>query len=399
MRYSYCFRIGTCRRLLLLSAALFSAAACVAPASAQAPGEMPPEVLPDHRVVFRISAPKATEVAVSGDWITQGRGTGGAMQKDAQGIWSLTVGPLVPDFYSYSLTVDGVRAQVSRLAGNFFEVPGEENAFQENRRVPHGDVHRVWYFSETLGQMRRMHVYTPPGYGVGSGKYPVLYLIHGGGDDDTGWSNIGRAGFILDNLIAAGKAKPMIVVMPNGSISLPGISTAVAPEDRQNPTALTARIVALSKLHDTFVEDLLKGIIPHIDKNFRVLAQRENRAIAGLSMGGAETLRVAPTHLELFSHIGVFSMGLQTGYTQGVASDFEQRNAKFLSDREITNKLLKLFWIGVGSNDRTVFNGPKLLSETLTLHGIKHEYHETEGGHTWINWRHYLNDYAQLLFH
>jgi enterochelin esterase-like enzyme len=349
-------------------------------------------------VVFRIFAPKAAEVSVGGDWLARNRISSGAMQKDDRGVWSLTAGPLSPEFYGYYFIVDGVRAMASRLVDESFEVPGEGNAFQENRRVPHGDVHRVWYFSEVLGQMRRMHVYTPPGYGVGSGNYPVLYLIHGGGDDDTGWSNMGRAGFILDNLIAAGKAKPMIVVMPNGSISLPGVSSAISPEDRQNPAALAARRAAVSKLHDTFVEDLLKSIIPHIEKNFRVFAQRENRAIAGLSMGGAETLRVAPTHLELFSHIGVFSMGLQPGPTQGVASDFEQRNEQFLSDPETTNKLVKVFWIGAGKNDQTVLNGPKLLSETLTRYGIKHEYHESEGGHTWNNWRHYLYDYAQLLF-
>ena len=366
-----------------------------------------PEILPDHRVVFRIYAPKASEVTITGDWIAQGRGTGGALQKDAQGVWSITVGPLIPDFYSYSFTVDGVRTldpknpqikQGVASLDNMFEVPGEETAFQDNRRAPHGDVTKVWYYSEALAQMRRMHVYTPPGYGTGTARHPVLYLMHGGGDEDSGWSTIGRAGFILDNLIAAGKAKPMIVVMPNGSISLPGVSTAVAPQDRENPSALEARMVALSRLHDAFVQDLLKGIIPHVEKNFRVLANRENRAMAGLSMGGAETLRVAPTRLDLFSYIGVFSMGLQKGYTQGVASDFETRNAKFLGNRQETNKLLKLFWIGVGSNDRTVLNGPKLLSETLNRYSIKHVYHETEGGHTWINWRGYLNDFLPLLF-
>lgn len=147
-----------------------------------------------------------------------------------------------------------------------------------------------------------------------------------------------------------------------------------------------------------FVSDLLTGIIPYVEQNYRVLASRENRAIAGLSMGGAETLRVAPSHLDLFSHIGVFSMGLQTGPTQGVASDFEERNARFFAKPEETNKLVKLFWIAAGDNDRTVLDGPKLLSETLKRRGIRHEYHETEGGHTWINWRTYLRDFAQLLF-
>ncbi len=358
-------------------------------------------------MVFRIYAPKASEVTVTGDWVAQGRGAGGPLQKDAQGVWSITVGPLVADFYSYSFTVDGVRTldprnpqikQGANSVDNMFEVPGPENAFQDNRRIPHGDVSKVWYYSEPLGQMRRMHVYTPPGYGTASARYPVLYLLHGGGDEDSAWSTIGRAGFILDNLIAEGKAKPMIVVMPNGGVSLPGVSAALAPEDRDKPEALAARMAALSKEQDAFVQDLVATIIPHVEKNFRVLASRENRAIAGLSMGGARTLRVAPSRLDLFSYIGVFSMGLQKGPTQGVADDFEERNARFLKDPQETNKLVKLFWIGVGDNDRTVLNGPKLLSETLTRYGIKHVYHETEGGHTWINWRRYLNEFAPLLF-
>jgi enterochelin esterase-like enzyme len=366
-----------------------------------------PEVSPDHRVTFRIYAPKASEVAITGDWISQGRGTGGNLRKDDQGVWSITVGPLVPDFYSYTLTVDGVRTidpknawvkqGVSSLA-NMFVVPGDEVAFADNRPVPHGDIRIVWYHSTTLNAMRRMHIYTPPGYDTSKTPYPVLYLIHGGGDEDSGWSTIGRAGFIMDNLMAAGKIKPMIVVMPNGSISLPGVSTTVAPADRNSPQALAARIAAISKLHDTFVNDLLTTIIPYVAKNYRISANREHRAIAGLSMGGAETLRVAPPNLDKFAYIGVFSMGLQEGANAGVNSDFVQRNAKFFADSDQTNKLVKLFWIGVGKNDQTVTDGPRKLSELLKQRGIQHEFHETEGGHTWINWRQYLRDFAQLLF-
>jgi enterochelin esterase family protein len=391
---------------------LLVAATLAAAALAQPPGAQPnpgaslksTEVLPDHRVVFRIYAPKASVVTIAGDWVAQGRGAGGPLQKDDQGIWSITVGPLVPDFYSYTFTVDGVRTIDPRNAmvkqgvsslESMFEAPGPEAAFEDTASVPHGEVRSVWYASKALDQQRRMHVYTPPGYERGGERYPVLYLIHGGGDEDSGWSTIGRAGFILDNLIAAGKAKPMIVVMPNGAISLPG---AVAGRGASTPEELARRMATLSRQHDMFVSDLLTGIIPCVEQNYRVLASRENRAIAGLSMGGAETLRVAPSHLDLFSHIGVFSMGLQTGPTQGVASDFEERNAKFFAKPEETNKLVKLFWIAAGNNDRTVLDGPKLLSETLKRRGIRHEYHETEGGHTWINWRTYLRDFAQLLF-
>lgn len=384
----------------------------VAAAFAQPPGAGPnlksTEVLPDHRVVFRIYAPKASAVTLSGDFATQGRGTAGPMQKDDEGIWSITVGPLVPDFYSYTFNVDGVRTidprnpmvkqGVSSL-DSMFLVPGPEAAFEDVLPVPHGEVRAVWYESKTLNGPRRMHVYTPTGYERGNTKYPVLYLIHGGGDEDSGWSTIGRAGFILDNLIAAGKAKPMLVVMPNGSITLPGVTNPMGGgRGATTPEAIAARIATIAKLHDAFVSDLLTGIIPQVESTYRVLATRENRAIAGLSMGGAETLRAAPSNLDKFAWIGVFSMGLQEGVNAGVNSDFVQRNAAFFADPEKTNKQIRLFWIGVGKDDRTVNDGPKKLSETLKAHNIRHEFHETEGGHTWINWRLYLRDFTQLLF-
>ncbi len=365
-----------------------------------------PEVLPDKRVVFRIHAPRASEVSLTGDWVAQGRGTAGALMKDDQGVWSLTVGPLAPDFYNYSLTVDGVRTldprnpmvkQGVNSVTSMFAVPGEASAFAATANVPHGDVRSVWYYSSALQQMRRMHVYTPPGYETATAtKYPVLYLMHGGGDEDSGWSTIGRAGFILDNLLAAGKIKPMIVVMPNGSISLPGVEPVRGPA--LTPELQATRIAIISRLHDAFAQDLLGSIIPHVERHYRVLTDRTHRAMAGLSMGGAETLRVTPSNLDKFAYIGVFSMGLQTGRDQGVASDFEQRNAQFFANPAQTNQQLKLFWIGAGNNDTVVTDGPRKLSELLARHDIRHVFHETDGGHTWINWRHYLNDFAQLLF-
>jgi enterochelin esterase-like enzyme len=366
-----------------------------------------PEVLPDGRVTFRIYAPRASEVTLEGDWIPQGRGTGGPLQKDEEGIWSITVGPLVPDFYMYTLTVDGVptidpqnrelKQGVNPLKNILF-VPGQEAAYEETRAVPHGDVRCVWYDSPTLGGARRMHVYTPPEYDSSDEAYPVLYLIHGGGDDDRAWSTIGRAGFIMDNLLAAGKAQPMIVVMPNGHVPRPGFSLRLIGADRTSPAAIKARIETISKLHDTFVEDLLTTIMPMVETRYRVRADRDHRAIAGLSMGGAETLRVAPSHLDLFSHIGVFSMGLQVGAHAGVNTDFKERNADFFADPDRTNERLKLFYIAAGDNDQIVTDGPRRLSATLTRHGIEHTFNETTGGHVWINWRLYLRDFAQLLF-
>lgn len=366
-----------------------------------------PEILPDHRVTFRIYAPKASEVSIDGDWILQGRGTGGPLQKDDQGIWSITVGPLVPDFYTYTLTVDGVPTMDPQnptikqgIAGlkNMFLVPGEEAAFADTQPVPHGDVRSVWYDSTTLGCARRMHVYTPPEYDGSEEPYPVLYLIHGGGDDDVAWSTIGRAGFIMDNLLAAEKVKQMIVVMPNGSIRPSVFSLRLTGADRTSPAAIKARIETISRLHDLFVEDLLTTIIPTVEKRYRVLTTREDRAIAGLSMGGAETLRVAPSNLDKFAYIGVFSMGLQVGAHAGVNTDFEERNAVFFADPNRTNQMLKLFWIAAGENDHIITDGARRLSETLKRRGIQHTFNETEGGHTWINWRQYLYEFAQLLF-
>jgi enterochelin esterase-like enzyme len=354
-----------------------------------------PEVLPDHRVTFRIYAPKATEVTVAGDWIAQGRGTGGSLEKDGQGVFSITVGPLVPDFYSYSFNVDGVKTidpknarikQGEASLDNMFEVDGDEASFEDNKPVPHGEIRIDWYQSNVLDKMRSMHVYTPPGYESSRERYPVFYLLHGGGDEDSGWSTIGRAGFIIDNLLAAKKAKPMIVVMPNGSMPRPAFTPGAPP----TPAMQQAQREAQQK----FVDELLNNVIPNVEKNYRVLTSRENRAIAGLSMGAGQTLAVAPTHLDKFAYIGVWSGGVNAS-----AEDvFMQRNAVFFENPEKTNRMVKLLWVAAGSKDTLAGPGTKHLAEILDSHGIKHEYQESEGGHTWINWRHYLNEYAQLLF-
>jgi len=348
-----------------------------------------PDVQPDHRVTFRIYAPKASEVTLNGDWM-EGSGAGPQrLEKDDKGVWSATVGPLVPDSYSYTLTVDGVKtidpknAQIKQGVtsnDNLFEVPGEEAAFEATQMVAHGTVRIEWYSSSTLDMPRRIHIYTPPGYDRGNQRYPVLYLLHGGGDEDSGWSTIGRAGFIMDNLLAQKKAKPMLVVMPNGSMPRAANAPAGAPGG--------------GAAQDRFASELLKDIIPFVEKNYRVLGNRENRAITGLSMGGGQTLRVAPTNLDKFAYIGVWSSGV----SQQAQADFEKRNAEFLGNPDKTNKMVKLLWIGVGEKDPLANVSAKNLVALLDQHGIKHEFHESPGAHTWINWRHYLNDYAQLLF-
>jgi enterochelin esterase family protein len=352
------------------------------------------EVAPDKKVTFRIYAPKADEVSVGGDF-----GQGGKMTKDAQGVWSLTVGPLTPDFYSYIFTVDGVRTVdpknpmikqgVSSLESMFL-VPGEEAEFETLKDVPHGEVRAVWYRSSTLGEPRRMHVYTPPGYEASDAKYPVFYLQHGGGDEDSGWSTIGRAGFILDNLIAAKKAVPMLVVMPNGSLPPPKDMPA-RPAPGEAPSAEFR--AAMEKMQNRYTDELLKDVIPAVEKTFRVKTGREDRALAGLSMGGGQTLRVLVTHPEDFAYLGIWSAGIFGGN----AEQWENQNESFLAAKDRANGAIKHLEIVVGDQDFALA-GSKALSEILKKRGVAHELRTTGGGHTWLNWRHYLNDLAPKLF-
>ena len=370
-------------------------AALIAPvAMAQMPQRTPtpndtltsPKVLADKRVVIQIYAPKASEVIVGGDFASGNKPV--PLTKNDQGVWSVTVGPLTPDYYTYTLTVDGVRTMdpknpvvkqgISSLE-NVMALPGPETAFEDNRAVPHGEVREVWYSSNTLNMMRRMHVYTPPGYEKGSTKYPIFYLLHGGGDDDSGWNTVGRAGFILDNLIATGKAKPMVVVMPNGSMPMP--ATSGMPDMNM-----------MNRMRDLFASELLKDVMPYAEKNYRTLTNAENRAIAGLSMGGFQTLDVTLTRPELFDYVGVFS----SGFFGASADEADTKYAKVLNDPNF-NKGKKLFWVGIGKDDFVMESNKKTLA-LLDKHNIKYQYKETTGGHTWINWRQYLNEYVPMLF-
>lgn len=377
------------RILLTLSASLI-----VSGLLAQTPQRQPtpndtlksPKVMDDKRVAIQIYAPKASEVTVSGDFLGSNKPV--TLTKNELGVWSATVGPLRPDFYTYTLMVDGVRTvdpknpvikQGINSIENVLTVPGPEMAFEANEMVPHGEVREVWYPSSTLDMMRRMHVYTPPGYEKGTTKYPVFYLLHGAGDDDSGWNSIGRAGFIIDNLIAAGKAKPMIVVMPNGSMPLPA-QTGM-------PNGQT-----MNRMRDLFSAELLKDVMPVVEKTYRTLNKPENRALAGLSMGGFQTLDVTLTHPELFNYTGVFS----SGFFGATVDEAETKYAKALNDPSF-NKGKKLFWVAIGKDDFVMDANKKTLA-LLDKHTIKYQYKETSGGHTWINWRQYLNEFVPLLF-
>jgi enterochelin esterase family protein len=331
----------------------------------------------------------------------------GKLTKDDLGVWSITVGPLPPDLYSYAFNVDGVRTidpknplvkQATRdMPGGPIDslvyIPGPETAFEDNNRGPHGEVHQAWYFSKNLNTLRRLHVYTPPGYDQGTAKYPVFYLVGGGFDDDSAWNTIGRVNFIMDNLINANKAKPMIVAMPSETVELPGVrmgqSQGTAPSGRPDMSPI------LDQLYDAFGEDLLHSVIPYVESHYRIVPTQPNRAVAGLSMGGGEVLRIAPQNIDTFAYIGVFSMG----WHDHINPDFETRNeAKFFAKPEQTNKKVKLFWIGCGKKDALIGDGDRRLADLLTRRGIKHEFHETEGAHTWMEWRRYLRDLAPLLF-
>lgn len=352
------------------------------------------EVMPDQRVTFRLCAPQAQSVKVTSpdiaDVIPQafapGQPSGLAMSKDATGLWTLiTPKPIAADTYRYDFEVDGVRvpdplvsAYVHDRAGvhSVMEVPGPEGAFQAfDPKVPHGAVSEIDYWSKSLGTMRRAFVYTPPGYMNGSAKYPVLYLVHGAGDSEEAWSRTGHANLILDNLIATGKARPMIVVMPNGHTP-----------DRPGADILN---------NQDFGDDFLKDLLPFVEAHFRTVNTPEARAMAGLSMGGVHTFNYGLTHPELFHSIGIFSSGLGIGVPGNDAiARYEAANDAALK-RDATD--LKLVYYAIGAQDP--FGG--VLPATrgmLDKYGIKYVFHPSDGGHTWINWRRYFNDFAPRLF-
>lgn len=385
--------VRACAQVLLL---LWLSISAAAQAQAPPPQVTSPEVHSDGKLTVRIHAPKATVVTLRGDWM-DGPGTVPLVKGD-DGVWAATVGPLPADYYSYSLTVDGVRTLDPRNAfikqgvttvENMVSVPGPAAAYQALASVPHGEIRQVWYPSSTLGGERRMHVYTPPGYDDGSARYPVLYLLHGGGDEDSGWSTIGRAGFILDNLIASGKAKPMLVVMPNGSLPRPANFPTTTPGQPPSPEVLAAT----ASLQDRFVAELVNDVIPAVETRFRVVADPASRAIAGLSMGGGQTQRVVVTHPDKFAYVAVWSAGVNPASI----ADFETRNAAFLEGADKVNRAIKVYNVTVGDKDFAL-PGSKALSGLLEKHGVKHTLTITGGGHTWLNWRPYLRDYAQELF-
>jgi len=320
-------------------------------------------------------------VTISGEWARQPQ----ALAKDEQGVWSVTIGPLAPEIYGYAFSVDGVRIAdpgnpalkpMRSPTTSILDLPGHPPLIHDFQDVPHGTLRHHWYASKSLGVRRSLHVYTPPGYDKEtSTRYPVLYLLHGSGDNDATWAVLGRAHLILDNLLGQGKVKPMIVVMTDGHAFLRNVGGGATPN-------LNARNV------EDFGRDLLEDVLPFIEAGYRVKNDRSHRAIAGLSMGGGQSLTVGLNHLELFGWVGGFSSFLR---------DPETVIAKTLADPKGTNEKLNLLWIACGKDDRLVEQAQQM-STLLKQKGIHHEFLITEGNHSWPVWRRYLADFAPLLF-
>jgi enterochelin esterase family protein len=363
------------------------------------PPVVSPQVSADRHVTFRLRAPQATTVKVSGGDMPA-VGQGAAMTKGADGVWETTLGPVDPGYYRYNFNVDGVSVidpvnpSISESNNNVWSLvslPGSD--FMDTAKTtPHGAVASIDYWSTTLNRFRRMHVYTPPGYEHGTEKYPVFFLLHGAGDSDEAWTSVGRAGIIVDNLIAAKKAKPMIIVMPAGHTQR-GAFNAATPMDE-------------------FQRDFLTDVVPYVDGHYRVLTGRANRAIAGLSMGGLQTLDVAFAKLDAFAYVGVYSSGLFRDFARPrptgpgappapappppTGPSWEERNRAALDNASLKSGL-KLVWFATGKDDFLLDTTHKTV-DLLKAHGFTVEYQETSGGHTWINWRNYLAEFAPRLF-
>ena len=376
-----------------LLSAIFSTSLSPAQDAPQRRGSGPrvvsPEVSPERKITFRVRAPKAASVRLSAsDLPAVGRGVD--LTKGAEDVWESTLGPVDAGAYRYRFEIDGVpvmdpgNAATSESNANSWSlvvVPGSE--FMDAKEVPHGSVAEVYYQSKSLGRLRRMHVYTPPGYETSTEKYPIFYLLHGASDCDDSWTSVGRAGFILDNLVAAKKAKPMIVAMPAGHTG----------PFRRDPGAPRPAV-------DEFVEDFLKDIMPHVEKSYRVLTDRKNRAIAGLSMGGGQTLNIAIRNLDKFGYVGVYSSGV-FGITGGrggapAGPSWEEQHKEALDNAEL-KKGLELMWFATGKEDFLIETS-RATVDLLKKHGFDVVYKESAGGHTWINWREYLNELSGLLF-
>lgn len=342
-----------------------------------------PEVHTDNSVTFRFRAPNAKDVKLGREGAQPT-----AMQKDDQGVWSITTAPMDPDYYGYSFSADGVHltdplnSQLKPnliIIDNVVHIPGPASLSWELNDVPHGEIHHHFYKSAVAADERDYYVYTPPGYDpAGKQIYPVLYLLHGFSDDASGWTAVGRANVILDNLIAQGKAKPMIVVMPLGYGTMDFVRAGW--DAWQNPTLRDRNF-------EKFTAALLTEVMPKVESEYRVRKDRDSRAIAGLSMGGSESLLTGLNHLDKFSWIGAFSSG---GLPEGFQADFPSLDAK-------ANQQIHVLWIACGTDDSLITLNRNFRT-WLKSKGVQHTAIELPGGHVWMLWRRNLTEFASLLF-
>lgn len=353
--------------------------------TAQPSGSRPPPidspvVHPDRTVTFKFRAPNAQKVELSAQFLSGSQ----PLQKDEAGLWSITVGPVEPNLYPYNFVVDGVGVADpanqeifpnERFKASLVDVPGDQPSIYAVRDVPHGELTTCYYSSKTLQRTRPLIVYTPPGYRAGTASYPVFYLVSGTTDTEETWVKVGRLNFILDNLIAQKRAVPIIVVMPYGNMMM-GTPMPTSPQ--------------AAEMYKKFSDELVGDILPFVEANYRVIADREHRAIAGFSRGGGQSLFTGFSHLDRFAYIGSYSAYL-------TAEVFDKYFPAASADPVAANRQLKLLWLGVGKAD---FLYPQAIAfmDLMKERKLEHQTLITEGGHTWMNARHYLHETLQRYF-
>lgn len=395
------------KRIIFLSAVAFAAASAFAQQALWGGSQIvSPQVNDNNTVTFRLRAPKAVTVQVTGDFLpTQAidtpfgkfDGPGVADLKEGKdGVWEYTTPePLAPELYSYTFLVDGLKItdpsnvyQLRDVASltNVFLIGGDRADLYAVNKVPHGTVSKVWYHSDGLGMDRRLTVYTPAGYENSGKRYPVFYLLHGMGGDENAWSELGRTAQIMDNLIAQGKAEPMIVVMTNGNAAL-----EAAPGE--SSLGFAAPTMQLPKTMEGSFETCFPEVVKFIDKNYRTKAGKKNRAIAGLSMGGFHSMHISKQYPDMFDYVGLFSAAIMPSgeVTSPIYQDIESKLAVQFAKKPA------LYWIAIGDKD-FLYQANSDYRKLLDSKGYPYKYYETGEGHIWKNWRIYLTEFAPMLF-
>jgi enterochelin esterase-like enzyme len=365
---------------LLMSSCCLALAATVSAQPSRTPPIESPVVHPDRTMTFAIRAPDARTVELSAQFMEGTR----PLEADDSGVWRITVGPVEPNLYPYHFVVDGVSVADpgnpdifpnERFKNSLVDVPGDTPSLHSVQDVPHGELTYCYYASKTVGGTRPLIVYTPPGYRESTGSYPVFYLVSGTTDTEETWFKVGRANFILDNLIAQKRAPPMVIVMPYGNMMM-GAPHPSSPQ--------------VADMYREFADELVGSIMPFVEAHYRVVPDRENRAIAGFSRGGGQSLFAGLSHLDKFAWIGSYSAYL-------TPEVFDELFGRLSARPELANQQLKLLWLGVGNED-FLYEPAVAFEEFLTQRRIEHKSLVTGGGHTWMNARHYLAETLQLFF-